>query len=305
MSQKFKGNATLLLTAIVWGTGFIAQKLGNEVLPPMTFNAVRQLMAALVLCPVLAINLKRTGYLSKAKNTVSQLEFKRNKLIKGGLACGVFMMIGTMCQQIGLVTVSAGKSGFISAIYIVFVPLFSVVLGNKVKTKTFACIALAMAGFALLSLKGGLGGATAGDWLTLLSAAAFAAQIVTVNMFVDSHNDILLSVIQMGVSGIIGLPISLIVQMPAISAIIEAMPVLLYSAVVSTAIGYTLQIVGQKYTDSTTAALIMSLEAVFAAIFGAIFLAERMAGRELLGCVVIFVAVILDQIDLRTIIRKK
>lgn len=305
MSNKFKGNTVLLITAIVWGTGFIAQKLGNEVLPPMTFNAVRQLMAALVLCPVLAISLKKSGYLSKQKNTVSQLSFKKSKLIKGGLTCGLFMMIGTMCQQIGMVTVSAGKSGFISAIYIVFVPLFSVVLGNKVKPKTFACIALALAGFALLSLKGGLGGATVGDWLTLLSAAGFAAQIVTINAFVDKHNDIFLSVIQMGFCGTVGLLIAVLAEHPSMSAIGECMPILLYSTFVPTAIGYTLQIVGQKFTDSTTAALIMSLEAVFAAIFGAIFLAERMAGRELLGCVVIFVAVILDQIDLRTIIRKK
>ena len=305
MSQKFKGNAALLFTAIIWGTGFIAQKIGNEYLPPMTFNALRQLMAALVLCPILAISLKKTGYLSKRNNTIAQLEYKRHKMIKGGLICGAFMLVGTMCQQIGLVTVSAGKSGFISAVYIVLTPLFSVVLGNKVKFKTYICIALAMIGFAFLSLQGGLGGATVGDWLTLLSAAGYAAQIVAINHYVDKDNDILISVVQMGVCGLLSLVISLFAEDTTLAAIGDAMPVLLYSTFVPTAMGYTFQVIGQKYTDSTTAALLMSLEAVFAAIFGAIFLAERMAIRELVGCAFIFVAVVIDQIDVRTIIKKK
>ena len=193
MSEKNKGNLILLLTAILWGTGFISQKLGNRVMPPMTFNAVRQLMAALVLTPVAMRGLRASGYLSLKSSSQNQIEYRKKRLLKAGILCGIFMLIGTATQQIGLLTVSAGKSGFISSIYIVFTPLFSVIAGSKVKRRTVFCIALAMLGFAVMSLEGGLGGATAGDWLTLVSAAGFAAQIVAVNCFVDKDNAILIS----------------------------------------------------------------------------------------------------------------
>lgn len=305
MHNKTKGNLILLLTAVVWGTGFIAQKLGNEVIPPMAFNALRQIMAGVVLLPVMMTSLKKSGYLNPECTPSTVLEYRRHKAIKGGIICGLFMLVGTATQQIGLLTVSAGKSGFISAIYIVFTPLFSAILGNRVKFKTFACIALAMLGFGVMSLKGGLSGATAGDWWTLLSAAGFAAQITAVNHFVDKDNDIVLSVIQMFFCGFIGITISLLIEHPTMPQVHAAMPALLFSTLVPTAIGYTTQIVGQKYTDSTSAALIMSLESVFAAIFGAMYLAERMSGREIMGSAIIFAAVIIDQINLGTISGKR
>lgn len=298
MTDRSKGNIALLLTAIVWGTGFIAQKLGNEVLPPMTFNAIRQLMAAVVLCPIMLFGLKRNGYLSKEKNSIEQLEFKKKKMMKAFVVCGFFMMFGTMTQQIGLVTVSAGKSGFISGLYIVFAPLFTVVIGNKVNAKTFACVALAILGFGVLSLQGGLGNVTPGDWWTLASAMGFGAQIAAIDYFVDRENDLLISVLQMAFCGSVGLIIAIVIEHPSLSAVGECMPILLYSTFVPTATGYTLQIVGQKYTSPSTAALLMSLEAVFAVIFGGIFLGETMSARELLGSAIIFAAVVLEQIEI-------
>ena len=297
MTNKFKGNVALLITAIVWGTGFIAQKLGNDILPPLTFNAVRQVMAAIVLCPVLALNLKKSGYLSKQDNPIAKITYRRNKALIGGVVCGVFMLGGSVLQQVGLLTVSAGKCGFITALYIVITPIFSVVLGNKVNIKTFVCVAIAIIGFCFLSLKEGLGGTKPGDWYSLIGAMCFAAQIVAVNYFVDSHNDILISVLQMIFCGVVGITMALIFEDPTWEAVVQCLPALLYSTFVPTALGFTLQIVGQKYTDSTSAALIMSLESVFAAIFGALILAERMQPKELLGCALIFGAVILDQIN--------
>lgn len=295
MSNKNKGNFILLLTAILWGTGFISQKLGNRVMPPMTFNAVRQLMAALVLTPLVLHSLKKSGYLSRESNTYSRLGYKRKRLLKGGVLCGLFMLIGTATQQIGLLTVSAGKSGFISSIYIVFTPLFSVIVGSKVKRRTVICIAIAMIGFAVMSLKGGLSGATPGDWLTLASAAGFAAQIVAVNCFVDRDNAVLLSQLQFFFCGAAGLAVALIMEGPAWAGVLAGIPILLYQTFVPTACGYTLQIIGQKYTDSSTAALIMSTEAIFAMIFGAIFLNEMMSMREMAGAAIIFAATILGQ----------
>ena len=295
MKDRTKGNIALLLTAMAWGTGFIAQKLGNQVMPPIAFNAVRQLMAALVMSPFMFAGLKRSGYFSAEKNSESTLEFRRKKTIAAGLVCGFFLMLGTTTQQIGLVTVSAGKSGFISSIYIVFTPIFTMALGVKVRPKSIFCVIMAMFGFAVMSLQGGLGGATVGDWLTLVSAAGFAAQIVSINHFVDKDNALLISVLQMLVGGLIGMCISLATEPQSAAALIECMPILLYSTLVPTSLGYTLQIVGQKYTDSSTAALLMSLESVFAAIFGAIFLKEMMSARELAGCAIILAATIIGQ----------
>ena len=295
MSNKNKGNLILLLTAILWGTGFISQKLGNRVMPPMTFNAVRQLMAAVVLTPVVLRSLKKSGYLSRESNTYSQLGDRKRRLLKGGILCGFFMLLGTATQQIGLLTVSAGKSGFISSIYIVFTPLFSVIVGSKVKRRTVICIVIAMLGFAVMSLKGGISGATPGDWLTLASAAGFAAQIVAVNCFVDKDNAVLLSQLQFFFCGAAGLVVALIMEGPAWAGVLAGIPILLYQTFIPTAGGYTLQIIGQKYTDSSTAALIMSTEAIFAMIFGAIFLHEMMSMREIAGAAIIFAATILGQ----------
>ena len=128
MSDKAKGSIALLLTAILWGTGFISQKFGNAVMPPMTFNAVRQLMAAAVLTPLVMSGLKRSGYFDPSRSTAEEIAERRSRALKAGLICGFFLMIGTATQQVGLLTVSAGKSGFISSVYIVFVPFFSVLL---------------------------------------------------------------------------------------------------------------------------------------------------------------------------------
>ena len=152
-----------------------------------------------------------------------------------------------------------------------------------------------MLGFAVMSLKGGLGGATQGDWLTLISAAGFAAQIVTVNQFVDKDNAVILSQLQFLFCGVAGLVVALIMEGPAWAGVFAGIPVLLYQTFVPTAGGYTLQVIGQKYTDSSTAALIMSLEAVFAVIFGALFLHEIMSMREIAGAAIIFAATIMGQ----------
>ena len=295
MTDRTKGNLALLLTAVLWGTGFISQKLGNEVMPPMTFNAVRQLMASAVLSPLVLRDLRRTSYLSVEANGSAAVRWRQKRLLAAGVLCGFFLLVGSATQQIGLLTVSAGKSGFISSVYIVFVPVFSVMLGRRVRLRSIACIALAMAGFAVMSLRGGLGGATAGDWLTLVSAAGFAAQIVAVDFFVDKDNALMISGLQFFWCGVFGLIVALIVEGPTLASVAAGIPLLLYQTFVPTAGGYTLQVVGQKYTDSSTAALIMSLEAVFAAVFGALFLREMMSARELAGAAVIMLATLLGQ----------
>ncbi len=295
MKENTKGSLILLLTAILWGSGFISQKFGNEVMPPMAFNALRQIFAFFVLIPFAHRSLKKSHYLSTDHNSEATLQNRRTRLTRAGILCGIFLLIGSMCQQIGLVTVSAGKSGFITALYIVIVPFFGIFLGNKVKLKSFLCIILALFGFGVMSLQGGLTNTTPGDWWTLLSAAGFAAQIVCVNYFVDKDNAILITELEMIVAGVIGIIVSLIVEGPTLAQVWAGMPYLAYQTLVPTAIGFTLQMVGQKHTEASTAALIMSLEAVFAAIFGVIVLKEMMSTREIIGSAIIFVATAIGQ----------
>ena len=297
ISNKMKGNAALLFTALIWGSGFIAQKLGMSVLPPLAFNGIRQLCAGIVLSPILIVALKKNGYFSREKNSYEQIIQRRKSVILGGFVCGAFLMLGTNLQQVGLVTVSAGKSGFITAIYIVLVPLFSIFFGKKLTLKTVFCCTLAMVGFAFLSLRGGLGNITQGDLLTFVSAVFFACQIIAVNNFVTKDNDLLLSVLQMLISGAVTLVISLIFESFTFADVMQCVPILAYTTFLPTAMGYTLQIVGQKYTDATTASFLMSLESVFSVIFGALILHEVMSGKELLGCVLIFAANIIVQIE--------
>ena len=295
MSNKTKGNIALLITAMVWGSGFIAQKLGNNYMPPVAFNATREVMASIVLIPLVVYTLKKTGYLSASQHRPKQVSERKHKLLLAGITCGFFMIMGTSLQQIGLLTVSAGKSGFITAIYIVIVPIMSIIIGDKVKKQAILCALLALFGFGVMSLHGDITKTTTGDWLTLLSTLMFSAQILTINHFVDKDNSILISVLQTFFGGLMGLTYSFIVEHPMFAEFIECMPILIYTALIPTAIGYTGQIVGQKYTEPATASLIMSLEAVFAAVFGAIFLKESMTARELIGCAIILVATILGQ----------
>ena len=168
-------------------------------------------------------------------------------------------------------------------------------IGQKVSRRSVVCVIIAVAGFAIMSLQGGLGGATRGDWLTLLSAAGFAAQIVTINEYVDKDNALAISALQFYFCGIAGLIIAVIAEGVHIQEIFSGMPILIYQTFVPTALGYSMQIIGQKYTSSSVAALIMSLEAVFAAVFGALILGEMMSAREMVGAAVILAATILGQ----------
>ena len=296
MSNKFKGNAALLITAIVWGSGFIAQKLGGEAMPPMSFNATRQLMASIALIPFAYFSVRSNGYFSKEKNTSSQISHKIKWMIAAAVVCGGFLLLSSDLQQVGLVTVSAGKSGFITVTYVVFVPLIGMFVGQKASKKAVLCAVLALIGFAVMSLRFD-GGLSQGDWITLLSAIIFSGQMLAVNHFVDDDNYMVLSVVQSGFCGLFGLIIGIIVEAPTLASFQAALPLLLYATFVPTCIGYTCQIIGQKFTDSTTAALILSLEAVFAAVFGMIFLGEMMSAREVVGSAIIFIAVVLGQLE--------
>ena len=305
MSNRLKGNLLLLITAFAWGSGFIARKLGNAAIPAITFNGLRQLGAAIVLMPIMIYGLKNSGYLSKGCNSIKRFRFHRYRVVVGGAVCGICMTLASTLQSMGLATVSAGKSGFITSMYVVITPLLAVLMGRKLEKKMYFCVTAAVAGFCLLSLKGGLGSIHVGDWYLLGSAVAFAVQIMAINKYVDKDNDLMLSVIQMAVCGILELLVAVPIEQPSFAQFSSCVPALTYSILIPSAIGYTCQVIGQKYADSTSAALILSLESVFSVLVGAIVLHERMMSRELLGCVLIFAAVVISQVDIRSLGKRR
>jgi len=296
MSNRTKGNIALLITAVIWGSGFIAQKLGMAYIGPLAFNSVRQLIAGVVLIPYSMLEMRRTEIFSRVKFSNEVIRERKRDIFRGAGICGILLALGSNAQQVGLVDSSAGKVGFITAIYIVLVPIIGIILGQRSTLKTWVCVVLAMVGFGFLSLRGGFTNITRGDWITLLGAVFFACQIAAVNVFVTRSNAILFSNVQMLVSGLIGLAGMFLFENTTAAALLSSWKPILYSALIPTAIGFTLQIVGQRYTDPTAASLIMSLEAVFAALLGVLLLNEHMEAREWLGCMIIFIATVIAQI---------
>ena len=303
MKGQAKGSFFLLITAMVWGTGFIGQKLGMDIMAPMAFNGVRQLIASIAMLPLSYFSWQSERASFEASGTPllkGQRRVRRVRLIRGGLICGFILTLGTNFQQYGLQLLSAGKSGFITSIYIILVPILGIFAGNKIKKALWGCVVLALVGFAMLSLRleGGLS-VGMGDILTLISAFFFALHIIVADRQVTRSNAILLSNIQLGVCGILTLILSAIFELPRYGFHGFATVALLYCGLVPTAVGYTFQMLGQKSTDPTVASLLMSLEAVFASLFGVLLLHERMSLLEWSGCAVIFGATLLSQLVTR------
>ena len=296
MSKKMQSNLMLLLTAIIWGSAFVAQKAGT-VLEPFTYTGIRMLIGGLVLIPVIMIFAK----LDKTPDTRSLEQKKADEKMNliGGLWCGIVLCIASNLQQFGMYfDTDAGKAGFITTLYVVIVPVLGLFLKRKVKPIVWGCIALAVFGFYLLTMAGSGAGFTlaTGDFFVLLCAFVFAIHIIVVDHFIEKCDGIKLSSIQFLTTGIISLILMAIFENPVMSDIIGCAGAILYCGVMSSGVAYTLQVLGQKHAEPATASLLLSLESVFAVISGAILLGESMSVRELSGCAVIFAAVIISQL---------
>jgi len=295
LSDKIKGNILLLLTAIVWGSGFIAQKAGG-MMPPLTYNGIRNILASLVLLPLIWVFSRRRE--TQNKNNASPFHFDRATL-KAGLACGVALCVSTNLQQMGIyLFMDAGKAGFITSLYIVFVPLLSLIFfRKKVRLAVWGCILLAAFGFYLLTMAGKPAGLSLlpNDIFVLLCAVGFACHIIIADHFLPGTDGVKVACLQFFVTGVLSL-LAIPWEQPTLECIIACTIPLLYASVISSGVGYTCQLLGQQYADPTVASLLMSLESVFAAIFGALIYNERLSSTELLGCAVIFVAVAIPQL---------
>ena len=293
MSKKMQSNILLLLTAIIWGSAFVAQKSGMDYVEPFTFNGIRTFIGGLVLIPVIFFMEKKNPpeEISREEKT------KKNKeLLIGGICCGLALFAASSLQQFGVSYTTAGKAGFITTLYVVFVPIISVLLRKKVRPIMWLCVAMGAVGLYLLCMTDASFRLTFGDTLVLLCAVAFAVHILTVDHFSPKMDGIKLSCIQFLTVGIVSMVCMFIFEHPDIHSILDCAVPILYAGMLSCGLGYTFQVVAQKHAEPTVASLLMSLESVFAVVFGALLLHETMSMRELSGCLIIFIAVIISQL---------
>lgn len=297
-NQKLTGIFSLLLATVIWGFAFIAQSVGMERIGPFTFQAVRCLLAVLFLFPCSFIM-----ELGRCTFSESVHRWADPKLWKIGAICGCALFIAASLQQVGLVSTDAGKAGFITAMYIVLVPVLGVFLGEKIPKATVISVALAVAGLFLLSCVG-VTEVNSGDLLLLGCAFAFAVQITCIDRLAGGLDCIRLNCIQALIVSILSAISMGLAETFVLEDILSAWAPLLFAGVLSMGLAYSLQIVGQHHLEPAPASLIMSLESVFAAIGGWWLLHERMKSYELLGCGLVFAAVILSQIPIGQIKNK-
>ena len=296
-NKKPLGNGLLLLTALIWGTAFVFQRVGMESIEPITFNAARMALATIATGLVAFLTQRKGQNSSENRTAVEQKQYKRNTII-GGICCGCFLSLGSILQQMGLVYTTAGKAGFITAMYMLLVPIIGFVFFKKKNTwLVWLSVLLGVVGMYFLCISGELR-LSYGDALVCICAVFFSCHILCCDHFARRGNPIWISAIQFATVMVISFVAAMIAEEPSVAKLVSATIPIIYCGIVSGGIGYTLQIVAQKYTDPTIASLLMSMESVFAVIAGAILLHEHMSIRELSGCVIMFAAIVLIQIPL-------
>ena len=301
---EWKSPALLFLTAVVWGVAFVAQSVGMDYVGPFTFNCIRCLIGAVVLVPCI-------WFLDRWKQRPDSASCGRESagapggasdgghaLLAGGICCGLALFVASNLQQIGIQYTTVGKAGFITALYIVMVPVFGIFLKKRAGIRVWVSVALAVAGLYLLCITDRLA-LGKGDILVLLCAVVFAVHILVVDHFSAKTDGVRMSCIQFLVCGLLSGVCMLISEHPEMRLILQAWQPILYAGVFSCGVGYTLQIIGQKGTDPTVASLILSLESVVSVLAGWLLLGQRLSVRELGGCALMFAAILLAQMPER------
>lgn len=285
-----KNAIMLLLTAFIWGTAFVAQSVGMDYLGPFTFNGVRSLIGGVALLPCIWF----LRMLNK-KEDEQKVQREKKNLIQGGIACGLLLFAASSLQQIGIQYTSAGKSGFITAFYIVIVPVLGIFLHKKIGWKVWIAVLLALAGlyFLCITEKFTIG---KGDILIFLCALVFSLHIMVIDYFSPKVDGVKMSCIQFFVCGIVSIPFMFVLETPNVTDIVAGWMPLLYAGVLSCGVAYTLQIIGQKNVNPAIASLILSLESCFSVLAGWAVLGEHLSARESVGCILMFVAIILAQL---------
>lgn len=288
---NWKNPAMLLLAAFIWGSAFVAQSVGMDYVEPFTFNCVRSIVGGLVLIPCIYL----LGKMRSSEETPEIKQTDQKTLVIGGVSCGVILCLASNAQQIGIQYTSVGKAGFITALYIVIVPILGMFLKRRCGWKVWVSVMIALVGFYLLCMVGGFSLERGDIWL-LCCAVLFSFHILVIDHFSPMVDGVKMSCIQFFTCGILSGMAMLVTENPDISNILAAWGPILYAGVLSSGVAYTLQIVGQKNYNPTVATLLLSLESVFSVLTGWAVLHQKLSARELCGCVLIFIAVILAQL---------
>ena len=284
--EQIKGSAMLLFATLIWGCAFVAQSVGMDHLGPMSFQAIRSALAVLALLPVIRImDRDPKAYIPR---------WKVRDLWKTGILCGLALFVAQSLQQVGLIYTEPGKAGFITAMYIVMVPVLGLFLGRKCGGRVWMSVALAVAGLYLLSCVG-VTDINIGDILILGSAAAFAVQILLIDSLAQTMDGVRLNCVQFVVVTVLSALAADFTEQPTWQGVLACALPLLYTGVLSSGVAFTLQILGQQHLPPEPASLIMSLESVFAVLAGWLLLHQTLSPTELLGCVLVFLGVILSQ----------
>lgn len=285
----------LLIATIVWGVAFVAQSVGMDYVGPFTFLASRSYLGFVVLLPVISVMDRARKKAPADENDERQYGWNNKILITGGIVCGTVLMVASSLQQIGIQYTSVGKAGFITTMYIIFVPLISIFLKKRAGLKVWISVIIAVAGLYLLCMTESIQ-FQYGDLMVLLCAVAFSFHILVIDHFSPKIDGVKMSCIQFLVCALLSTVFMFIFEKPSFADIIQAWKPILYAGVMSSGVGYTLQIVGQRGLNATVAALIMSLESVVSVLAGFLLLEEILTARELFGCLLMFIAIVLTQL---------
>ena len=283
--RKARGNLLLLLTAMIWGSSFVAQSAGADVISPAFFNGSRMLLGSLVLAPLAVYRMRR--YVPASS---------RRTLLTGGVCCGLLMFTGSYLQQIGIAYTTAGKAGFLTALYVVLVPVLGIFLKKRPKPILWVSVALACVGLYFLCFTDKTFSLAMGDTLMLSGAVLFAFHILVIDHFSPLVDGVCLSFVQFLTAGSLGLLVAFATEQPTFAALGAAAVPILYTGIFTMGVAYTLQSVAQKDTDPTVASLILCMESVFAVVFGWLILHETLSLREGVGSVFMFIAILLAQL---------
>ena len=285
-SQALRADFLMLITDMIWGTAFVAQRVGMDNIGPFLFTGLRFALGALALLPLL---------LYQGRHAARHEPFLQRGLLLGGLAMGLALTLGINLQQVGLLFTSVTNSGFITGLYVIVVPLLGLIIGNRTGLGTWLGAVLAVGGMALLSIGENFQVAS-GDWIQLAGAFVWGLHVLLVSFFVSRHDAIRLAFLQFATCAVVSLMLAALFEETTLEAVWLAAPALLYGGLFAVAVGYTLQVVAQKHAIASHAAIILSLEAVFAAIAGALFLDESLSLRGYFGCALMFIGMLTAQL---------
>jgi drug/metabolite transporter (DMT)-like permease len=285
-SQALRADLLMLITAMIWGSAFVAQRLGMDSIGPFLYTGLRFALACLVLLPLLALLHRRSRRPAAPLN---------RGLLLGGVVMGLALSLGINLQQVGLLFTTVTNSGFITGLYVIVVPILGLLIGQRSGLGIWLGASLAVLGMFLLSVGEGFSVAS-GDWLQLAGAFVWGVHVLLVGFFASRHDPLRLALIQFATCAAISLLLALLFETATLDGILAAGPAILYGGLFGVAIGFTLQVVAQQHAIASHAAIILSLEAVFAAIAGALLLGEVLALRGYLGCALMFAGMLLAQL---------